>query len=346
MEPGFKPRDRKKLDLSQLGEFGLIRRFRRSARPRGQGLLLGIGDDAALTSLASPQMVTCDLLIEGVHFERRWHPPRLLGRKALAVNLSDIAAMGGVPRFALLGLGLPAGISVAETDALRRGFLQIAKEYKVELIGGDTCASDRVVLGVTVLGEKGRYPWVPRSGARPGDAVFVTGALGDAAWGLELLQRGKADARHPAARRLLDPSPRVKLGQKLAGLANAMIDLSDGLLPDLGHLLEESRPLAARIEVAALPLSPAFRRRFRLSGAPHGKALALAAAGGEDYELLFTAPPSAEAKLAGLATATGIPITRIGRLSSARRRSIRLLGSRGEAIPLPPARFEHFRSAR
>jgi len=347
VERRLKKRELNYVDLSKLGEFGLIQRFRRSTRSQGPGLQLGIGDDAALTSLPSPQIVTCDLLLEGVHFQRRWHPLRLLGRKALSVNLSDIAAMGGIPRFALLGLGLPKNMSVTEADALRQGFLEVARENQVELIGGDTCASDRVVLAVTVLGQTGRHPCVRRSGARPGDAIFVTGTLGDAAWGLELLRRSRrAGVRHPAVRRLLDPAPRVKLGQKLAAFASAMIDLSDGLLTDLGHVLEESRGLAARIEVAALPLSKTFRRYFRIKGAPSGKALALAAAGGEDYELLFTAAPQAQAKLARLAAAFGIPITRIGGMVAAARPSLRLVGPGGELVPLPQARFEHFRKAR
>jgi len=331
------------LDLSEIGEFGLIQRFRRSTRPAGPGLRLGIGDDAALTELSSPQIITCDLLIQGVHFQRRWHPPRLLGRKALSVNLSDIAAMGGIPRFALLGLGLPPKISVAEADALRQGFLEVAAEHGVELIGGDTCASSLMVLAVTVLGQPGRRACVLRSGARPGDAIFVTGTLGEAAWGLELLRQGRRTHRHPAIRRFLNPKPRVQLGRKLAGVASAMIDLSDGLIPDLGHVLEESRGVSAEIEAAALPLSSAFRKQFQVRGAPKGKALAYAVAGGEDYELLFTAAPDRAPQLGRLAAATGVPITRIGRLKKSRPSLIRLVGSRGENIPLPSARFEHFR---
>ena len=338
----MKTRGTSRLDLSEIGERGLIQRFRRACRPRRAGLQLGIGDDAALTTLSSPQIITCDLLIEGVHFQRRWHPWRRLGRKALSVNLSDLAAMAAVPRFALLGLGLPPKTSVAEADALRRGFLEVAEEHDVELIGGDTCASRKIILAVTVLGEQGRYPCVLRSGARPGDEIFVTGALGEAAWGLELLKRGHGSARHPAVRRLLDPTPRVKLGRRLAAYASAMIDLSDGLLIDLGHLLEESRGVAALVETAALPLSPCFRRHFRVRGAPRGKALALAAAGGEDYELLFTAAPGQAGKLARLADETGIAITRIGQLRTSRRPVIQLVGPGGAILPPPSARFEHF----
>lgn len=335
-------RRRTQLDLSEIGERGLIRRFRVRSRRRGPKLLAGIGDDAALTTLSSPQIITCDLLIEDIHFQRRWHPWRLLGRKALAVNLSDIAAMGGIPRFALLGLGLPARTPAAGVSALHRGFLEMAKAHQVELIGGDTCASEKIILAVTVLGEEGRRPSALRSGARPGDLIFVSGTLGDAAWGLELLNRGHGSPRHPAVRRLLDPSPRVKLGQKLAGVVSAMIDLSDGLLCDLGHLLEESGEVAAQVELARLPLSPWFSRHFRVQGALSGKALALAVAGGEDYELLFTAPPDRAGAVARAARAAGVAVTVVGRLDRSRQPGIQLVDPKGERVPLPSARFEHF----
>jgi thiamine-monophosphate kinase len=274
--------------LRELGEFGLIERISASAS-RNAGVKIGIGDDAAAieptTGLFS--LITTDMLLEGVHFDLSFSDPLTLGRKSLAVNLSDIAAMGGIPRYFLLSLALPRQISVEFVDLFIGGTLEMAEQFGVSLIGGDTCASQRgVVISVTVIGEQ--YPdlVVSRSGARPGDLICVTGTVGDSALGLSLLQRGLREGF--AVSRHLDPTPRIREGILLAEsrLPTAMIDVSDGLLADLGHILQLSGA-GARLCLDKLPLSADYLERYSVTGED---IYSLPLSGGEDYELLFTTP--------------------------------------------------------
>ena len=321
--------------LSDIGERRLIAAVRRSFPAKAAGVVLGIGDDAAVVRGPAGLLITHDLLVEDVDFRTALHPPRLLGRKALNVNLSDIAAMGGRPRHAVLGLALPGRTERAWLDAFLAGFKQAARQAGVALVGGDLSSAARIMIAVTVTGEARRF--VTRSGARPGDRVFVSGTVGDAAMGLRVLERRGAGRRGRPSRRLLrsflDPAPRLELGALLArrGLASAMIDVSDGLAADLAHVLEESR-VGAEIDPARIPLSTELRRAS-------ARALDLALHGGEDFELLFTVRPRNVPRLRALGKR--FPVTEIGRIVPGRR--LLAVGPDGGKRPLEPKGYEHFR---
>jgi len=332
--------------LRDLGERGLIERARRRLGTAAGQVLVGIGDDAAAIAWPPGQilLLTTDTLVEDVHFRRSTATLREVGSKAMAVNLSDIAAMGGEPRYALLALVLPGDCSVADVDELYAGLLDMAVRHGVRLVGGDTCAApDRIVLTITVVGQADGPP-VRRSGARPGDAILVTGVLGAAAAGLAALEHGRlavpADVAEPVQRAHRSPTPRVAEGRvvRASGVATAMIDLSDGLATDLGHIAEESG-VGARVRLAALPVSGATREVARLL---HQTPWTWAVSGGEDYELLFTAPADRAAALArGVTEATGTPVSLIGEIRPAAE-GVAFLGEGGEAVDVRPG-FEHFR---
>lgn len=302
-------------NISSIGEFGLIDRIAGKAA-KGSGVITGIGDDAAVTALApGMQLVTStDMLLEDVHFRLAWHAPYLLGRKSLAVSISDIAAMGAIPRWALLSLAIPPDLPIDFIDEFSRGFLAMAGEHGVSLIGGDTCASrNGLVVSVTIMGEQLPDRILLRSGAKAGDDIWVTGTLGDAAMGLKILEGdsgslqppsffkppgsslGKAAEKEHLISRLLDPVPRTSAGIALAqsGLATAMIDISDGILADFGHMAEMSE-VGGEIYLEAIPLSPEFRSAARNQPEfPFHFCLT----GGEDYELCFTALPANREKI-------------------------------------------------
>ncbi|GAM11812.1 thiamine-monophosphate kinase [Geobacter sp. OR-1] len=277
------------MNIASLGEFGLIGRIAERAAAR-DGVRCGIGDDAAALepSPGRVQLVTSDMLLEGIHFDLSFTTPEQLGRKSLAVNLSDMAAMGGKSRWFLLSLGLPAASDVEFLDRFVSGMLAMADRHGVALVGGDTCSSrSGLVISITLMGEQLAEKVVYRNGAKPGDLICVTGSLGDSALGLEELRRGVREGG--AVSRHLDPVPRCSEGLLLAeaGIPSAMIDVSDGLLADLGHILECSGG-GARVEIDRLPLSGYFRDHApKLCNDP----FSLALAGGEDYELLFTLAP-------------------------------------------------------
>ncbi|HKP72763.1 MAG TPA: thiamine-phosphate kinase, partial [Pyrinomonadaceae bacterium] len=294
------------------GEFDFIARLKRraeAARARDAGgLVLGIGDDAAVLDgrTGSDSVVTADLLVEDIDF-RRTTPPLDIGYKALAVSLSDIAAMGARPRWALLSLGLPRDIwETPFAMKIYEGFLQAAREFQVTLIGGDVSSTpERIVLDSIVIGETRRGRAVLRSGARPGDQIFVTGTLGGAAAGLQLLEHANAlrtgstrtrflSGLAELTRRQTRPTPRVECGALLGErrLASAMIDLSDGLSSDLAHLCESSG-VGALVEASRVPVAPLLARADAVNNSSlarrlKGDALRLALHGGEDFELLFT----------------------------------------------------------
>lgn len=327
------------MKLSQLGEFGFIERIRRAVPPGGR-IALGIGDDCAATVPGSGELLltTTDLLIEEIHFRRRWSDSRLLGRKSVSVNVSDIAAMGGAPRHLYLALGIPADMAVEELDAFVAGFLEAAEEYGATLAGGDTCRSPGpLVISVTAEGAVPEGELVRRSGANEGDAVYVSGTLGDSALALRILSSG-GEPDPFLARRHHDPAARTQLGRALAssGIPSAMIDLSDGLIADLGHVLAASGG-GALIDEAALPLSDSFRRALEADSG----SIELALAGGEDYELLFTVPPGREPALAPLAESLSLPLTRVGTVTSSAEG---LLVKDRLGRPYRPARsgFNHF----
>lgn len=324
-----------------MNEFELIDRFFR--RPvRDPAVRLGVGDDAAIVAPAPgcELALAVDMLVEGRHFLPDVDPATL-GHKTLAVNLSDMAAMGATPRWALLGGALPAD-DADWLAAFCGGLFALAARYAVTLVGGDTTRGPRN-LCLTIVGEVPAGAALTRAGARPGDDLHVSGRLGDAALALAALQgRAFVDAPTLAAlrRRLDEPEPRVALGERLRGVATAAIDVSDGLVGDLGHVLASSR-VGAEVELPSIPRAPALDEALRGTG----RALALECllAGGDDYELLFTAPPSARAHLASISGELGLTITRIGGIAAEPGLVVR--DESGAPISALPQAFDHFRSA-
>ena len=272
--------------LAALGEFALIRRIQQQAGS-AEHLLMGIGDDCAIQRQTAGQelLTSTDLLIEGVHFDLRWTSFEDLGRKSVAVNISDIAAMGGTPQSLFLGVASPTTIDSDQLQQFTTGFLAEAKRYSVVLAGGDTCRSaGPLIISVTVQGIAAKNTAIRRSGAAPSDAIYVSGCLGDSALALHQLQQGEQPLPALAIRHHRPPA-RVSLGQILSGqqLASAMLDVSDGLLADLGHIAENSQ-VGADIEMSKLPLSADFQTALQ----GESNLIDLALTGGEDYELLFT----------------------------------------------------------
>lgn len=300
------------MKLSELGEFALIDRIRAQVTP-GAGVVRGIGDDAAQLEIpAGEQLLTStDLLIETSHFDFTWTSPADLGHKAVAVNLSDIAAMGGTPRYLYLGLACPGSAEVEAIEAFMAGALAQTEAHGVTLVGGDTCRSPGPwVVSVTVEGTVAAGCAIGRDGARPGDVVVVSGVLGDSALALTQLLRGQQPP-DSLARRHHRPEARVALGRALAesGSVTAMIDLSDGLASDLGHILEASQ-VGACLELESLPRSEPFAAAVQADPA----LLELALSGGEDYELLFTLAEAELPAILELGRRLKLSLTPIGRI--------------------------------
>ncbi|HEY6351756.1 MAG TPA: thiamine-phosphate kinase [Candidatus Angelobacter sp.] len=292
-------------------------------------IVRGIGDDCAVLRLPanSQLLVTTDLCIEGVHFRREWHPAHSVGHRCLARGLSDIAAMGGEPVACFLSLGLPARMPKKWADEFVRGLLHLARQFNVSLAGGDTSGAERVVADIVVLGAVPANEAVLRSGACPGDCVYITGDLGGSAAVVKSLYSKKAISPG-TERRHFYPAPRVEIGHWLRRrkFANAMIDVSDGLSVDLAHLCQESG-VSAVIDESAIPIA----RGATLDSALHG---------GEDYELLFTVP--ATAKLP--AKIDGVVVTMIGRIQpgSAGRFAVHIRDHGGRIKQLKPQGWQHF----
>jgi thiamine-monophosphate kinase len=321
-----------------MSEFDLIQRyFTRPARTAE----LGVGDDAALIRIP-PGMelaVSTDMLVSGTHFFPD-ADPCLLGHKTLAVNVSDLAAMGAAPRWALLAASLPRA-DEPWIAAFSRGLFEEAARHGVELIGGDTTHGP-LNLCVTIMGVVPQGTALRRDGAKPGDDIWVSGTLGEAATALAHLQgRIALDAATltACAARLHNPTPRVQLGEALRGLAHSAIDVSDGLLADLGHLLERSC-MGAEIVFEDVPVSDTMRILMRTAGNPKVLHHAILA-GGDDYELCFTAPAAARDAIAGLAEKLGLPLARIGRILAASGLAVRTRD--GTTINLETTGYDHFR---
>ncbi len=322
------------MKLSELGEFGLIRRLGKIVST-GPGVLLGIGDDCAVVRVDGQRLLlTTDTLVENVHFRRGWDSAAGLGEKAFAVNASDIAAMGGAPRFALLSVAVPGSASTQELENLHRGFSRAARASGCSLVGGNLSRAGVWMITVLLVGEPCGCV-LTRGGAQVGDALYVSGTLGGAAYGRELL-RGERRSRlaERATRAFRRPTPRLELGRILARrrLASAAIDVSDGLLQDLGHLCRASR-VGAILEVDRLPLARPLRRL------PRRRAVGLALSGGEDYELLFTVSSSRERTLA-VATRRDHPIRRIGRIVHGS--GVKVLDADGHELSIAGGGFDHF----
>ncbi len=332
------------MKVSELGEFGLIDLLAKTVsgaqdnqtKPQQQ-LIVGIGDDAtAWRGDASTQLATVDSLVQDVHFSLSMTPWKELRWKSLAVNLSDIAAMGGVPGYALISLALPGDTEIEDVAALYEGMLELAQPSEVAIVGGDTCRAPVVAITITVFGSTGEHI-LSRATARPGDKVAVTGYLGSAAAGLEMLTKNlhlEPEVASYLRDSFLRPRPRIAEGQQLVkqGVA-AAIDISDGLLADLNQICKASQ-VGARLEVDRLPVHPAVRDSFG------DRAREMALAGGEDYELLFTA--GAEV-INRVKEAARCPVTIIGEITAERPGAASLFDAKGEPVNIPKAGWEHFR---
>ena len=334
------------MKVSELGEFGLIDLLakmaysaRNNQEASWQQLIIGIGDDAAAwRSDASIQLATIDSFIQDIHFSLGTTSWEDLGWKAIAVNLSDIAAMGGLPRYALVSLALPGHSEVADVTALYQGMIELAQRFEVAIIGGDTSSAPLVAINITILGStKGQDKDIlTRSAAKPGDKVAVTGELGAAAAEVRMLNsklQFNPEATACFKKASLHPYPRIAEGQLLVeqGVKTA-IDISDGLIQDLSHICQASQ-VGARIEIDRVPIQPEVRANFGDS------ALELALSGGEDYELLFTASTEVIDKVK---KAAPCPVTIIGEIVADKTGEITLVDKKGEPFNLGKTGWEHF----
>lgn len=317
-----------------MDEFGIIERFFKRQAVRRDDVVLGIGDDAAVVDPASDGdwVVTTDVLVNGVHFPESTDP-RSVGHKALAVNLSDIAAMGAEPAWATMGLTLP-GVEEHWLEEFASGFLALAEEFNVQLIGGDTTHGP-LTIAVQLIGRTGGIGHLSRGGARTGDSIYVSGTLGDAALALQIeggvLAAGESD-RGYFMDRLNRPSPRVALGRAMVGHATAAIDISDGLAADLGHLCRSSG-VGAEVNVDAVPVSAHYRRHLATVG--WDPALSF----GDDYELCFTVAPENDRMVENAAREADVGVARIGRVTGSGVRWMR----GNQPYPVSEDGYRHFR---
>jgi thiamine-monophosphate kinase len=323
-----------------LGEFGRIRRFFAPlAGPGG----LGLRDDAALLACDSGKrlVVTVDAIVGGVHYLPD-DPPDLVARKLLRVNLSDLAAMGARPRHYLLTTALPATLGDDWVEKFAAGLAEDQRQYGIDLLGGDSVATDGpAVLSLTAIGEVAVDAEIRRSGAQLGDQIWVSGTIGDAFLGLRALRGDYASLpvqqRNLLIRRFQLPEPRVALGPLLAGIAHAMLDVSDGLVADLEHICEASQ-VGATVALPQVPLSSAAQRLAATDpGLP-----ALLATAGDDYELLFTASPDAVERIRRLSDELRLPLTAIGTIDNEKRAGVRLVDVGGKPISLANTGYRHF----
>ena len=331
--------------LADIGEFALIARLTQNLAARAD-VALGVGDDAAALDLGGDHLLlaTCDAQVAGRHFLSHVATPQEIGHKALAVNLSDIAAMGGEPRWALVSLIAPPDLDVGVVDGIYEGLRALAQRFEVAIVGGNiSSTTGPLTLDITALGRVERRRMLTRAGARPGDRLLVTGSLGGGLAGLRAHTTAAdpsppADALAQARARMTTPEPRVREGMALAatGLVTAMMDLSDGLAGDLAHICERSH-VGALVDAAALPVTDATRAIAQALGQD---ALAFALYGGDDYELLFTAPPKAVGEIVEAARAAGAGATVIGQIT-APELGLRIREPDGVTRPLPPGGWDH-----
>ena len=343
------PRGQSRRTSPVSGEFDLVRLLQAQVAQPDRQVFKGIGDDTAIlkTSATEWTLITTDLLAEGVHFDPATSTFEDIGYRASVANLSDIAAMGGTPRFMVVAIAIPSTCSTDQIQRLYRGIMQAARPYRVCLVGGDTSASRHgLFLSITLTGVVKPGRALLRSGARVGDRIYVTGTLGDSLAGLRLLSKKQprvVDLRPAQARFLVArhhrPSPRIGEGQWLVkhGFATAAIDLSDGLTGDLRHLCDESG-VGAEINEGSIPLSPACRA-YAVGRRLDAQQIALQ--GGEDYELLFTVPHSKQRQFERLAEKTEFCFTCIGSIT-AQRLGLRLRTRKGATHALPVTSYEHF----
>ena len=332
--------------IGEVGEDAAVARFRELASSAlGEAVLIGPGDDTAAFRMEEGRIVlfTCDMMTEGIHFRREWSGAEEIGWKAMAQNISDIAAMGGEPRFAVASVAMPGEAEAEFAEDLARGLISAASSYGAALVGGDLVGSTGpIVVDVALMGVVEEELLLRRRGARPGDAILVTGSLGASAAGLALLSRGAAGRRSPEVKRVLQahrtPRPRVAEARAIAGSrrATAMMDVSDGIAQDLARLCRESG-VGARVRTDRIPVDAACAAVAKELGED---ALEWAAGGGEDYELLVTCPAAAAEEIAAaVSEKTDTPVAVIGEIT--REEGVSFLGADGEARMVGPG-FDHF----
>ena len=333
------------MKVRDLGEFGLIELLTQIANEEGVGylsrpeLLIGIGDDtAAWENKSLIQLGTTDILIQGIHFRLDLISWRELGWKSLAVNISDIAAMGGMPTYALISLGLPSDTEVEQVAELYKGMAEIARRFKMAIVGGDISEAPLLIISPSVIGNVERDKLLLRSGANPGDRIAVTGYLGLSAAGLKMLKEGlKFDSEVASllGNAHLRPMPRVVEAQILVqqGIKTA-IDISDGLVSDLTHICKLSN-VGAKVWLKEIPLHPLTKAVFK------EEALNLALSGGEDYELLFT---GREESIKKAKESISLPVTIIGEITQDKPGKVILLDEHGKEVKWEEGGWEHFKA--
>ena len=346
------------MTVSDLTERELIKRIAERLQPPPGWLTVGIGDDAAVVEPERNRLeiLSVDAVVEGVHFDRRFTPPAAIGHRALAVNLSDLAAMGAAPRLALLSLVLPPALLRDDFDALVSGLTNLAHRHKLHVVGGNlTRSPGPLMIDITVIGTAKRRQVLTRAGARPGDALYVTGSLGGAAAGLEMLRdtaSGASEAKdlmegdralkvEGCAHRYLYPEPRVRMGLALGRnrVASACMDLSDGLADGVRQVAEASG-VGIIVDADTLPVDEQARAWFNARG---GDAVSKALSGGDDYELLFTVPRRADGRLRAASRRADMAVTRIGVCTKARDLILRRSSESPPSDDAIPSGYKHFR---
>ena len=331
------------MTVSELTERELVERIRRQLPTDPSWVALGIGDDAAVVEPERNRLevLTVDAVVDGIHFERRFTPPDAIGHRALAVNLSDLAAMGAAPRLALLSFALPPDFPSADFDGIIAGIAALARVERLTVVGGNlTCTPGPLTIDITAIGTVKRRSVMARTGARPGDGVYVTGSIGAGAAGLRVLRSDDTLAMSPCTERYLRPASRTRIGLQLGRnrAASACIDLSDGLADGVARIAESSG-VGITIDAAALPIDPATREVFENAGLDPIDA---AVSGGDDYELLFTVRPRMRGRLkTAMQHGGGVPVTRIGVCTGEPGLGLRLSPD-AEPVPLPRG-YTHFR---
>lgn len=314
------------MNIRELGEFGFIDILRKMCKKK-EGVL-GIGDDCAIIKGEKKDfLLTTDVLVEDVHFVKSLNPPHKLGRKCMAVNVSDIAAMGGMPLYALVSMCIPKNIEQNYLQCIVEGIIEEAEKFSIHIIGGDTSCSEKLMISIMVIGETEKGKVILRSGAKVGDRIYITGCIGGSYVGLLLLKKGIDDKiidKH------LIPEARVDIGRKLIDVATSMIDVSDGIISDVLHICEESK-VGMHVYIEKIPLC-AEPGRWGL------KTIDLLT-GGEDYELLFTAPPDQYEHIHTISSSMGIPITMIGEITE---KGIEF-SEEGQRLNIAHKGYNHFR---
>jgi len=327
-----------------IDELRALKLIKERLGKESQKVTLGIGDDCAAVSFTPGHMVlvTTDTQVEGTHFNNADITPRTLGRKSVAVSVSDIAAMGGVPRYLVISAGFPGNLDEKYLNSIIQGFIDAEAEFDVKVIGGNLSTSKAIFIDVTALGEVSKEYLVERKGATPGDLIFVTGTLGDSSLGFKIIQENPVTdkGKEYLVGRHTTPHPRLSLGKMLAdeNLATSMIDISDGLMLDLSRISVDYG-CGAEIFLEKLPLSEAYVNN---SSDYSNNFYDLALSGGEDYDLLFTSEPANIEKIRNLAHKTDISISKIGRITN--NPEIVLLDMKGEKIEIENKGYVHFQN--